>query len=433
MTRPAQARGRKPELTGTSRVTDAKPALDGVRSVLRRRGFVPVWGVLLVLTLLTAAGYRLHTRLGYGLLLLSVFLFGLSHGAVDHLLVRRLLTPAGPATEAVDTGRRATGNTAGTRILGRRLGRRLSRFARAYPLATVGVVYLLLGGTYLGCWLVEPAAAFVLFVCLTAAHWGLGDLYSLVAVDRAGHLRTRGERLLVAAVRGAIPMLVPLLAHPDEFRRVATLVVEAVDPTASSGLAGLFTLSTRLTIGACFGLLLATTLVLGARRGANRDDSSRADSRRDDSSRADSRRDDSSRADSRRDDSSRADWLFDAGETLLLVGFFAVVPPVVAIGVYFPLWHSLRHVFRLELLDPPAVAGFERGRLVPGLVRFARDAAPLTAVALVFMGGLFLALPAARLTLSGTVAVYLVLLAVLTLPHAAIAAWADLAQGVWSR
>ncbi len=64
-------------------------------------------------------------------------------------------------------------------------------------------------------------------------------------------------------------------------------------------------------------------------------------------------------------------------ETLLLA-FFAVVPPVLAVGLYVALWHAPRHIARLVLLDP-----------APALSRFARDAAPLTGLALAVLAGLY--------------------------------------------
>lgn len=48
-------------------------------------------------------------------------------------------------------------------------------------------------------------------------------------------------------------------------------------------------------------------------------------------------------------------WREDAFEIVLLAAFFALVPPVLAVGLYFCLWHSVRHVGRLMLLDPTSL------------------------------------------------------------------------------
>jgi len=75
---------------------------------------------------------------------------------------------------------------------------------------------------------------------------------------------------------------------------------------------------------------------------------------------------------------SRRGWLRDAGEVAVLWAWFLLAAPVFAIGVYFALWHALRHVGRLVLVDPDAAAALGEGDARRALARFARDAAPLT-------------------------------------------------------
>lgn len=357
-------------------VLPALPAAD--RRFLLTRAFLPVWAGLCLLAVLSALVASPPVELGFALVLGSTLVLGLPHGAVDHLLVRRLVR-----------GERRRDDD-------RRPGRWGQSFSAAHPFLAVGVVYLLLGGAYLVCWFVAPLAAFGAFLLLTWVHWGLGDLYAVLAVGGGAHLRGRGQRALAVAVRGGIPILVPFVAHPATYRTVAELVVGTFDLAAADLLAVAFAPAVRATVGA--GLVLATgcSLALGYHRATR-----------------------------------RGAWAVDAGETVLLAAFFAAVHPVVAIGLYFPLWHSLRHVLRVELLDPPAVAGFREGRVAPALARFARDAAPLTAGALLLFVGLFLVVPAASTSLASAAAVYLVLLAVLTLPHTVVTAWADGRQGVW--
>ena len=69
-------------------------------------------------------------------------------------------------------------------------------------------------------------------------------------------------------------------------------------------------------------------------------------------------------------------------------------------------------------------------RRVADLARFGTEAAPLTAVALALVAALWLAVPEPPTTLAGGAALYLVLIAVLTLPHVAVVTWMDRAQGV---
>ena len=126
----------------------------------------------------------------------------------------------------------------------------------------------------------------------------------------------------------------------------------------------------------------------------------------------------------------RAAWREDAFETVLLAAYFAFVPPLPAVGLYFCLWHSARFVARLMLLD--GASPLREGRLVPALAYFFRDAAPLTAVALGLLVALYFAVPGAGNGAAALLALYLVLISTLTLPHVAIVLWMDRKEGLFS-
>jgi len=256
--------------------------------------------------------------------------------------------------------------------------------------------YLALAALYTVVWFLAPAVAFVAFIALTWFHWGQGDLYPLAALAEGRHLRQPLARALTVVVRGGLPMLVPLLFFPERYEAVARTVVSLFDPGRSAWLAPLFTADVRLAVGVGFAAVTVLTLSLGLSAGGFR----------------------------------RA-WLVDAGETLLLWGFFAVVPPVLAIGVYFALWHSLRHVTRLVELDGVALAALDRGAVARTASRFTRDALPGTVGALLLFGGLALAVPTAVADPAEIGGLYLVLLAVLTLPHVVVVSWLDVRQGIW--
>jgi Brp/Blh family beta-carotene 15,15'-monooxygenase len=115
----------------------------------------------------------------------------------------------------------------------------------------------------------------------------------------------------------------------------------------------------------------------------------------------------------------------------LLTAFFLVVPPILAVGVYFCFWHSLRHIIRTVLLHDGSTTALDRAEIQPVLGQFARDGAPMTAGALVILGVLYLLVPRAPGELSGLVGLYLVLIGVLTLPHVVIVSWLDREQGVF--
>ena len=115
---------------------------------------------------------------------------------------------------------------------------------------------------------------------------------------------------------------------------------------------------------------------------------------------------------------------------MLLAAYFALVPPVLAVGLYFCLWHAPRHIARLVLLDGASAVAFEKGRFP--LARFVRDAAPLTLAALALLLGFYFALPGAGTSAPALLALYLVLISVLTLPHVVVVSFMDYAQGLWN-
>ncbi|UPV72855.1 Brp/Blh family beta-carotene 15,15'-dioxygenase [Halorussus limi] len=332
----------------------------GFGGELFRIAVVPAWLALTAVAVTAALGVGadLPTVVRYLPFLASLVVFGLPHGAADHLAVERL------------GGRR--------------------------PLVAVGAAYLVGGALFLAAWLAAPALGFVSFVLLTWYHWGQGDLYVLLAVG--DHLRTRGQRLLALAVRGGIPMVVPLVAFPEVYRSVAAATVRLFDSggVTVTALDVAFGPAVRVAVGGGLAALSLAALVLGGVRGGL---------------------------------ASRG-WRVDALETGLLWAYFLLVPPILAVGLYFCLWHSVRHVVRLLAVEDGG-RSLAPGRLGVGLAGFARDALPNTVGALVVLGGLAVLAPPEGGFLS-LLALYLVLLAVLTLPHAAVVTWMDWREGVWS-
>ena len=333
------------------------------RETLRPLVFGPGWLTLAVAIAPFAVGLRLPPALQYAPLVASALVLGLPHGAVDHLAVAR------------------------TR------GRRPDRRA----IARVVALYAVVGGAYAVGWFLAPAAAFALFILVTWFHWGQGDLYALVALSDADHLRSRAQRLATVVVRGGLPMLVPLLAFPDWYRRVAVTLVGRFAPDAVAALSPAFSPDVRLGLAIGYGALAVATLAVGY---------ARAD--------------------------DRGPWRLDAGETVGLVAFFAVVPPVFAIGVYFCLWHSLRHIARLLLVDDAAAAALRDREPTAAFARFARDALPLTLLSLALLGGLALAVPNPPGSVPEWVGLYLVFIAVVTLPHVVVVTIMDREQRIWA-
>jgi len=257
----------------------------------------------------------------------------------------------------------------------------------------VGLLYAAVGGAYAVVWFRLPVAAAAFFIALTWFHWGQGDVHTLVTFHEVDHLDSRPLRVATGFVRGGLPMLVPLVGFPERYRAVVETWVGLF--VREPSLAAAFTPEVRALAGGVFLLASGVTLVAGYRR-----------------------------------DGASPGVRVDAGETALLWLFFLTVPPLVAIGVYFCVWHSLRHVLRFVAVDGDATPLSARGVLT----RFGREAAPLTALALVFLAafGLLVSGATASPSAPGDAAgLYLVFIAVLTLPHVVVVTWMDRREGVW--
>ncbi|MFW6321556.1 MAG: Brp/Blh family beta-carotene 15,15'-dioxygenase [Halohasta sp.] len=262
-------------------------------------------------------------------------------------------------------------------------------------LAIVGGLYLVVGLAYTAVWFVAPVAAFALFILITWFHWGQGEVHPLVELVDPTHLRTRAARLLTVAARGSLPMVVPLVAFPEAYRWVAARLVGlfGVDTAA---LDPVFSVTGRTVAAAVVATLVVAALVVGYRSREGR----------------------------------RA-WAVDAGELLLLTSYFLVVPPILAIGVFFCFWHAVRHITRLLLLEETTAARLDAGKTGSALARFGWLATPMTVGALVIFGGLALAVPVAPVDGASLFAVYLVGIAVVTAPHVVVVTWLDLREGIW--
>lgn len=321
----------------------------------------PSWVFVAVMISLFAAGLDVSGPIQYAPFALSLVFFGLPHGAVDHLVPGRL-------------------------------------FGTGVSLASVAVVvvlYLVLAMVYLTAWTVAPVAAFVFFILLTWFHWGQGDLYSSTALLRAQRPAPWALKVLTVVVRGALPMLVPLLAFPEVYRRVADSMVGLF---SRGGLAWVFEPTFRLAAGTVFLALVLIALVWGYVNFGRH---------------------------------NQGAWALDAAEVGLLAVYFAVVPPIFALGMYFCLWHAPRHIARLMLLNRSSSSSLEKGVFLPALKDFIRDATPLTLVALVALICLYLFVPGDVEGPAGLLALYLVLISVLTLPHVVVVGLMDRRQGLW--
>jgi len=277
------------------------------------------------------------------------------------------------------------------------LRRRATRFRGRYVAG-----YLLLAGAFVGLFLAAPVLGLSLAIAVAVLKGGGGDLYVLRATTGTGHLRSRPQRLLAVVARGGAVMAVPIVAFPATFHTFSSLMVAMVDPGGLAGVAGYFDV-TRPLIGGLYGVAVLAHLGLGFVRRPG-----------------------------------TGAWAADALETLLLVSYFAVVPVVVAVGLYFPCWYSVRQVAReLAVDDAPgdgadllggrdASAGTVALRAWGVLVAGALATA---AVAVAFW--LLVPTPLPGPPRLGAVAFWSVFISVVALPHVVVGNVLDRQRGIW--
>jgi Brp/Blh family beta-carotene 15,15'-monooxygenase len=272
-------------------------------------------------------------------------------------------------------------------------------------------VYLAVVAGFVGLFLVAPVAGLALALCVAMAKGGIGGLHVMEATTGTDHLRTRVQRALAVAVRGGAVMLVPIVFHPETFHAFSALMVGLVDPGGLAPYAAHFDV-TRPLIAGGYGLALAAHVGLGYVRSGGRS------------------------------------WLVDAGESLLLTAFFALVPVLVAVGLYFPFWYSARQVARTRTVgafdgDTDADADKDEDEdwdLLGGatastvalrawLVLVAGALATFSVLAAVYW-----AFPnplAGATLLPGAVAFWSVFISIVALPHVVVGSLLDRERGIW--
>ncbi|WP_276272672.1 Brp/Blh family beta-carotene 15,15'-dioxygenase [Haloarcula litorea] len=262
--------------------------------------------------------------------------------------------------------------------------------------------YLAAIGAFVGLLFVAPVVGLSLALVVAMAKGGLGGVKVLAATSGTDHLRTRPQRFLAAAVRGGAVMLVPIVFWPHTFHTFSALMVGLVEPGALAPYTQYFDV-TRAVVGVGYGAALVAHVALGYVRGGGRS------------------------------------WLVDAGESALLAGYFAAVPVLVAVGLYFPFWYSARQVARTKAVEADP-AGSDDWDLLGGTDAGAvalRAWGVLVAGALATFGVLaavYWAVPnplAGTALLPGAVAFWSVFISIVALPHVLVGSVLDGDRGIW--
>ncbi len=251
--------------------------------------------------------------------------------------------------------------------------------------------YVGLVGLYAFIWMRAPGLAFIGFLLMTWLHWGQGDLHFVKHEMGGDHIRTGVSSAMAVFVRGGLPMVIPIVLYPEVVQSLAITIAELVGKDSGSAVALLVSQPVRVALGIGFLSVATTYFVLTYRQ----------------------------------HDVPKADWQLDLFEVILLALFFTLVPPWIAIGLYFCIWHSLRHIHRLILLDPQRKQQIENGRWLTAVTGFSREAMPMTAAAIGILSIVVILQPISLTSLERFAGTYLALIAALTFPHFLLVSWMD--------
>ncbi len=283
-------------------------------------------------------------------LFLGMLLFGLPHGAIDHLVALGLA------------------------------GKKLNLL----PLGAVVLAYLAVVLAVLALWTITPITAAVGFLAITIWHWGKGDLsYESYVLHPHPEFRNLAEIQIHSLVRGLIPIGIPFIAFPEIATTFITTSVSIFSPNSPTTSPNTW----QPILASLFAVLFLADCTLHLRH--------------------------------RNHPLARKIIL----ENLCLAAFFWIVPPWVAIGWYFAGWHGFRHIVRLAGYQSPDTPPPPSTRAK--ITRVLWQAVPFTLVSVLMLIALQLALADRVTHLNQTIALYLVLISALTLPHIIIVAWMD--------
>ena len=225
------------------------------------------------------------------------------------------------------------------------------------------ILYLSLSAAYLLLWRSYPLPSTIFFLGLTAWHWGTADASVETSPNRSW--------LLFAIGRGSLVMLAPFAFHlADTWSVILLLAPAAGAPPAS------FPFVPALLLAAALNLLSRPSI-------------------------------------------------HQTIETSLLLLLFYLTPPLLSVGTYFVAFHAWRHLLRLSALRDRLAPIDPIPRWTHSVLQLLLLSIPLTLASLAFLRWIPPFLTSTFPQGENWVGPYLILLAVLTLPHAILVGWID--------
>jgi len=258
--------------------------------------------------------------------------------------------------------------------------------------------YLGAAGLVLAAWFAWPIAALLGFLVIAAIHFGQGDLYWSRQFGLAAEAGSFGYRTSLLLTRALLPIVLPFLAFPGELSGPAEHMVNGLFHHGSISIhpeaigVGMYSLAAIVGLQIFWACWLTRSGEIATRQAA----------------------------------------ALDIFETLILVGMFWIVPPVLALGVYFNAWHSLRHLARLLLTTKSTRELVESGKWPAALRNLYKNTLPMTFGAMLMMVIVACLVGRFQVSVVNLGLLALVGLSMLTLPHVMVVTWMDERQGIWS-
>lgn len=262
---------------------------------------------------------------------------------------------------------------------------------RGLPFGTKYVfLYLTIIVAFVGLFFVMPLLALFLALAVAVAKGGHGDIQVLKATSNADHIDSKLQATFAGLVRGGSVMIVPYIFFTGTFLTFCSymLSIFTSEPIPSI----LYSDTIVMSVGIIYGLSVILHILWGYYNGGG------------------------------------MSWIVDSLETILLTVYFAIVPAVVSIGLYFPLWYSIRQSGRSFSIRNK----IENEQSMPVLVAWAAliGGAIMTGIIGVILWVIFPNPLGGLSLLPGLVAFYTIFICVVALPHVVIGQWWD-DEGIW--
>ncbi len=259
--------------------------------------------------------------------------------------------------------------------------------ARTYLL----LIYLAAGVAVIYLWKVFPLVALISFLVLACFHFGEGDLAWSRDFGASSCTNSPAYGINLLLLRGALPILLPIIAHPKSFASVASLL-PGVSLHFGAGLGWTvwiwIAIATAIALQATFLVSMAVKQTITIH--------------------------------------IATEELLD---TLLMVFLFVSLPPLISVGIYFLFSHSHRYIARRILtLHTEGQLPQNLSQYWKKLWRFHRRTLWVSAAMVVLLPCIWLVLQRTRWSWNDAGPALLIALNALTVPHAVLVWYSDSRQ-----